>query len=327
MHIGRKITVLQTLKWTSKNILIFATLTTILVILYELLDFKWMTIPFLPISLIGIAVAFTIGFKNNTAYDRLWEARKSWGSIVNESRTWAIQSLNYPLSNETEKKKLIDRHIAWLTTLRFQIRKSQSWEHNDLESNKKRDFFQIEEYNGNLDELIKGLIDDNEWEEIKNCRNPAAQLLTNQSNHLCELEKKGELPSRKQIEMMRTIHELFLAQGQSERIKTFPFPRQYASMSLYFVWIFIFLLPFGMMNEFAKAGQYFVWLTIPFCVLVSWVFHTLERIGDFSENPFEGSPNDVPITTISKGIEADLRQMIDRKEESEKIVVKRNVQF
>jgi putative membrane protein len=57
------------------------------------------------------------------------------------------------------------------------------------------------------------------------------------------------------------------------------------------------------------------------------VFHTLERIGDFSENPFEGSPNDVPITTISKGIEADLRQMIDRKQESEKIVVKRNVQF
>ena len=81
------------------------------------------------------------------------------------------------------------------------------------------------------------------------------------------------------------------------------------------------------MHEFDKMGHDFVWLTIPFCILVSWVFHTLERIGDTSENPFEGSTNDVPITTISKGIEADLRQMSHRAHEKEKTVLKKSIQF
>ena len=60
----------------------------------------------------------------------------------------------------------------------------------------------------------------------------------------------------------------------------------------------------------------FVWLSVPFSVLVMWVFHTMERIGRVSENPFEGSPNDVPITTMSRAIEIDLREMIDEPKET-----------
>ncbi|MCB0583116.1 MAG: hypothetical protein KDD10_27810 [Phaeodactylibacter sp.] len=51
-----------------------------------------------------------------------------------------------------------------------------------------------------------------------------------------------------------------------------------------------------------------MWLSIPFYVAVAWVFHTMERIGRTGENPFEGSANDVPISTIARGIEIDLRQ-------------------
>ena len=57
-------------------------------------------------------------------------------------------------------------------------------------------------------------------------------------------------------------------------------------------------------------GNGFVWLSIPFSVIVSWIFHTMERIGEVSENPFEGIANDVPITTMARGIEIDIRQMI-----------------
>ena len=59
------------------------------------------------------------------------------------------------------------------------------------------------------------------------------------------------------------------------------------------------------------VGTYFIWVTVPFTVIVSWIFHTMERIGETTENPFEGNSNDIPITTMSRGIEIDMRQMIN----------------
>lgn len=53
-----------------------------------------------------------------------------------------------------------------------------------------------------------------------------------------------------------------------------------------------------------------MWLTVPFSALIIWVFFLMELIGDFSENPFEGTYNDVPITSISRAIEIDLREML-----------------
>lgn len=64
------------------------------------------------------------------------------------------------------------------------------------------------------------------------------------------------------------------------------------------------------------AGKFFIWLSIPFYVAVSWVFHTMERIGRTGENPFEGSANDVPISTIARGIEIDLRQNLGESADS-----------
>jgi putative membrane protein len=112
------------------------------------------------------------------------------------------------------------------------------------------------------------------------------------------------------MEMSGVIRNLHDHQGKSERIKNFPFPRQYASLNFYYVWLFIILLPFGMIGEFEKLGENYVWMSIPFCTIISWVFYTMEMIGDCSENPFEGSFNDVPITTICRTIETDLFEMI-----------------
>jgi len=111
-------------------------------------------------------------------------------------------------------------------------------------------------------------------------------------------------------------------QGRSERIQNFPYPRQYATLNSMFVWTFLILIPFGLVHEFDDIGQEiagsypsmsgaFVWLSVPISVVVMWVFHTMERIGRVGENPFEGSANDVPITTMARGIEIDLREMID----------------
>ncbi len=324
MHIGRKFTLFQTIKWTYKSILIFLTISLIAFIPYELFDFRWLSIPWQPITLIGIAVAFTVAFKNNSAYDRLWEARKIWGEIVNESRAWGTLSLEYPKKDNTI---LVNRHLAWLTALRFQLRKIKPWEHVDSESRKKRKFFKIDEYRNNLDDKMAGLLSASEWNEVRNTSNPAAQLLKNQAKHVKDLEEQGILEHFFRIEMDRQIRNLYLVQGRSERIKNFPFPRQYASLSIFFVWLFILVLPFGLIPEFERLGEGLVWVSVPFCVLISWVFHTMERIGDFSENPFEGFVNDVPITAISEGIENDLNQMMDRNYEGKTHEIERAIEF
>jgi putative membrane protein len=104
------------------------------------------------------------------------------------------------------------------------------------------------------------------------------------------------------------------AQGKCERLKNFPYPRQFATLNLFFVWLFVVLAPLGLLPEFQKFGDRAVWLTIPVGVVVSWVFHTMDKIGESSENPFEGGPNDVPITALSRTIEIDLREMLGEAE-------------
>ena len=69
-----------------------------------------------------------------------------------------------------------------------------------------------------------------------------------------------------------------------------------------------------MLPEFERAlSANFVWLTIPLTVLAGWIFTTMEKVGESSENPFEGSANDIPITQISRNIEIDLLEMIGEK--------------
>ena len=75
------------------------------------------------------------------------------------------------------------------------------------------------------------------------------------------------------------------------------------------------LLPFGLVEEFEKiADGEVVWLTIPFSILISWIFTTIEIVGDNSEDPFENYVNDVPMTAISRTIEIDLREMLGETE-------------
>jgi putative membrane protein len=111
--------------------------------------------------------------------------------------------------------------------------------------------------------------------------------------------------------MENLLANLYEQQGKCERIKNFPYPRQFSSINLYFVWLLVILLPFGMLNEFKKMGDDFVWLNIPFSVIVSWMFVSMERVGEATANPFEGGANDVPISTMSRTIEIDLRDMLN----------------
>ncbi len=342
MYTKRKYPFLGLIIWTRRYIYKFFLIALIPVILYEVLDWKWLYLPWLPIALIGTAVAFIIGFKNNGTYGRLWEARTIYGGIVNASRSWGImvQDLVHDSKNDAKdvtqiKKRLIYRHIAWLTALRYNLRQERPWEikysnASDQEYSKR---FEVPEHVEPIEKAIEPYLDETEKAQVFAKSNKATHLITLQSKDLRELKEKGHIWEFAHLEMEKMLVEFFSLQGKCERIKNFPYPRQFATLNSYYVWIFILLIPIGLMHEFNQIGQmliandltlqndllnyiyrlvaqYFVWFSIPFSVLVSWIFYTLERIGEVSENPFEGNPNDVPITTLSRTIEIDLREML-----------------
>jgi len=327
MHTGKNFSFPEVVLWTRRDIISLLVIAAIPTFCYEVLGCKWLSIPWLPIALLGTAVAFVIGFANNASYDRMWEARKAWGAIVNSSRSWGIMVRDYITNRHAEDKlsdeelkavhqQLLYRHMAWLTALRYQLREPRVWEaiyqvHNAEYKNK---YFTVEEQNGNLDAQLPKYLSMEEVKYILSKTNRAAQIISLQSQQLKELLQKGLIEDFRHMELEKLLIEFFNQQGVSERIKNFPYPRQYATLNLYFTKIFSFLLPLGMLQEFDKLGGNMVWLSIPFSALAAWVFATMAKIGESTENPFEGSANDVPITAMSRNIEIDLREMLNETE-------------
>jgi ion channel-forming bestrophin family protein len=256
----------------------------------------------------------------------MWEARRAWGGIVNASRSWGMMARDF-VNNRTVlsaiseveldalRRQLIYRHFAWLTALRYQLREPRGWEAASLPHNKEyRAKYSVYEQEVAIAEVLPNFISRAESEWICGTKNKAAQILGLQSKQLAELREAGLIDDFRHIEMERLLVEFYNQQGVCERIKNFPYPRQYATLNLFFIRLFILMLPFGMLQEFGKLGGHLVWLNIPFSALISWIFISMEKIGEVTENPFEGSANDIPITSLSRTIEIDLREMFEETE-------------
>lgn len=305
----------MTFNWSKKPFIYGAVYATLVIVLYAVFQIDFF-LPWQPVSIVGIAVAFYLGFKNNSSYDRTWEARKIWGAIVNSSRSFGaavrafIEMPEEDVRNETVRK-IIYRHIAWLTALRFQLRLGREWEHKEDRIRKLFIETECAEYFSDLNSHLAGYIGEEEMTSYKNKSNIAAQILATQSMHLSMLNKEGYLNNFRHKHLSELLDAFYTDQGKSERIKNFPFPRQYASTALWMSFVFAALLPFGLISIFIETERVMAWAVIPFNALITWVFFLMEKIGDYSENPFEGTYNDVPISSIANTIEIDLREMID----------------
>ncbi|QHW00980.1 bestrophin family protein [Spirosoma endbachense] len=306
--------------FTWRAILLFLCYSTLICLLYSIAGWRFLAIPFVPVATIGTAVAFYVGFKNNSSYDRLWEARRIWGSITNASRSWSIMVLDYLNAKHTNnplakgelkqlRQTLIYRHLAYINAIRVQLRQKPVWElhHNPASEVIERiaAFRQC-----SLDKELSRFLSEEEIESIIQHPNPATFLLREQSEQLRELREAGYLTDYYHVDLERMLVEFYNQQGACERIKSFPFPRQYAYFSYVFTWVFIAVLPYGLLTEMAKVSGWHVWLTVPFFTVIAWIFNTMEIVGDTSENPFENSINDIPMTAICRNIEIDLRDML-----------------
>ncbi len=318
MHIGQSYKLIEFLLWTRRNIYWLFFLGVIPTVLYQVLQWKWIALPWTVVALLGTATAFIVGFKNTQTYSRTWEARQIWGSILNSSRAWGIMCRDY-MDDMKASKELIYRHFAWLTALRYQMRESKAWESTHKVYNKEyMAYYSIPEKESTLELELAKYIPAEEVLQIMATRNKAVQLLGLQSKAIKELYDQDVLDNFRFLEMHKLITTLYDHQGKSERIKNFPYPRQFATVSSMFVKLFCIMLPFSMLKDFDKLNEniggimqgQMVWLVIPFSMLISWVYTSLEQVGESTENPFEGSANDVPISQMSRTIEIDMREML-----------------
>ncbi len=339
MYIKRNISLNLILRYAWKNLIFFALYSAGIFAMYHFLGWHFIDIPFQPLSVIGIAVAFYIGFKNTQSYDRFWEARKIWGGIVNYSRTWGIQVLSFVKTEDSDVDRkthtqMIHRQIAWINALRVQLRQPRPWTlRENAQVEKMHD--RHDERNPSCNEAYN-YVPMREFSDLKKRVNPATHLVKNQALAVQKLRTDNVIDGFQEDQLQSVLEEFYNLQGKCERIKNTPFPRQYAYFSKVFTWIFVLLLPFGLLNVFEQhletianetAQVWVLFLYIPLAMLIMWIFTTMEIVGDNSEDPFEGRVNDVSMTALCRTIEIDLRDMLDEKDLPEPVQPKDNILY
>lgn len=337
MHAGRQYSLKEFLIWTRRDSYWLLAIATLPTALFMALGWKWFALPWVPVALVGTAAAFIVGFRNNATYARAWESRVIYGAIVNTSRSWGmvVCDLVRPGSTFSEtqaaaaRTELVHRHIAWLTALRYQLRQPRTWESMQQAHNAeyKGKYFTVEEHVGDLGAELAKLLSEADRAHVLGKSNRATQLLALQGAQVTALYEGGVFEANHRVLLERLLIDLFDHQGKAERIKNYPYPRQFATINKFFTRIFIWLAPLGMLGEFAKLGPWQGWLTLPTAFLIGWIFNAMERVGESTENPFEGNANDTPITTMSRTIEIDLREMLGEADIPKPIPAQHNIQL
>jgi ion channel-forming bestrophin family protein len=273
-------------RYNWKPIAWFFVISIVAFVAYHILGFEGVAIPVAPVSIVGVALAVFLGFRNSSAYDRWWEARKIWGGIVNASRTWAMEVTSFADSEQIndelrdERKRFVYRHLAWINALRMHLRRQMDYE--------KLDVFLTE------DERVK----------IRTFSNVPAQLVNMQSKKLQYIYRKGYINDFSRIELNSQLREFYALQGKAERIKNTVFPYYYNYFTRLFLQLFLLILPFSLVEKM-------YWQVIPLSAAISFVFHILDKSGAITEEPFENRATDTPMSTLCVSIEIDLRQILE----------------
>ncbi len=269
-----------------KGGLIFVSIYAIVVAaLYNTFHFTRITIPISVPMILGTVISLLLGFRSNQAYDRWWEARIVWGAIVNDSRTLARQLLTFVDSsyNSVEaqqfKERFIRRQMGWTFCLSRSLRKEKP-------------LAGLKPYM--LDEEIK---------YISSYTNAPAAILELHGRDISYALEMGWINQFQQVALDETLTKLCDSMGKCERIKNTIFPATYSLYIHFAMNLFIMLLPFGLI-------EYFGFVEIPIVIAIAASFMLIEKMAIHLQDPFENKPTDTPMTTISKGIERDLKQML-----------------
>jgi putative membrane protein len=243
--------------------------------------------PEIPISVpafIGTSISIILSFKLNQSYDRWWEARKIWGTIVNESRSFVLQLQSLVNGSRTDDvKQIAFRHIAWCFSLGQSLRGLDAIEN-------------LEKYLSPAD-----------MQAISVYHNKPLAILQLNARHLTELRRQDALDMRSQIHIHIVLSSFSNAMGMAERIKATVFPTTYRLFLHWMIYLFIVVLSLALYEV-----HWFI--ELPLLLAISSSFFLLEKAATQLQDPFENNPTDTAVTTIATSIEINIKQLLSESE-------------
>ncbi|MET4636659.1 MULTISPECIES: bestrophin family ion channel [Kaistia] len=315
MHVGRSYRPIEFALWSRGSILFMVLVSLCAIGAYSIPSIAGFSVPWPIIVVLGTTVSLMAGFKNSQVLARSSEALQAFAQISATSRMLSRFCCDF--TDEPTKRALVYRHIAWMTALRFCLRRPMPWESMGRKSNAAfRERYRVIEDTTSLSDELAALLGHDEAAKILKSGMLAAplQLLNQQGHQINLLFRDAGLAPQVYTELLKLLRDLHDQQARCDRIKNSPYPRQYAIVSTMFVAIFCTLLPFGAAPVFAEMsrlsgvwGVISIWLTIPFSTLLGWMYMSLDQVGESTSNPFEGGANDVPISQICRELEIELR--------------------
>lgn len=245
------------------------------------------TISVVPFSLVGVALGIFLGFRNNASYDRFWEGRKLWGSLVNVCRNLARQSRLYvrvapgedPAAVPDAVRVLLHRTIAFVHALRMHLRGGIDWQE------------------------LAALLPEDELPHLEAHDNVPLAILAGTSTRIGSAHAAGQIHDYHLPVLDQGLAELTNIQGGCERILNTPIPHSYTVLIHRCVAIYCLGLPFGLVDTLG------VWTPLV-CLIVAYAFLGLDAVGDEIEDPFGTDPNDLPLSALARTIEINLRQSL-----------------
>lgn len=340
MHLGRKYKFTEYLVWTRWEVAYLLSWSLFVTLLLEISPSHVLSIPAPLLAVVGTAVAIVLAFKNQQCHARINEALALWGQINSASMIWAnllvatVGNLDAAQSGP-RMKTMFYYHFAWLTALRFFLRERKAWENTFEPGNVKfLAALPTPESKSVLKDELANYISDAELQEAMTHRGDKEGLILNwQFRALGDLSKNNLISPTIFLSLSNALSELVRLQGAVKRIKNYPYARNYYSIALILVKAFVAVVPFGLFPYAVELGKsaglehWTVWLNVPFSVFVGWIFVTLEKVGENSSNPFEGGPNDVPISFLARRIEIEMRTMLGEQTDLRPIEAKYNILF
>lgn len=266
-----------------KQELIYVSVMTLL--LYVFTSKFEHVIPEIPLTIpafLGTAISVILSFKLSQSYDRWWEARKIWGSIVNDSRNLLLQLQAFVKGDNDAISRIALRQIAWCYALGRSLR--------GLDPMKDLDKYFVPADREILDRHSNKAL--------------AIQQLNNQD--IAGLRNEGRIDSYNHVQLNNTIVNFVNEMGMAERIKSTIFPVTYRLFLHMVIYVFIITLSIALRNT---AG----YLEIPILLLTASFFFLLERTATHLQDPFSNKPTDTAMTAIATNIEINIRQMLGDK--------------
>jgi ion channel-forming bestrophin family protein len=229
-------------------------------------------------TLLSFVISMLLVFRTNSAYDRWWEGRKLWGSLVNNSRNLALKLATYLPSNDTDNRTYFKKLIpAYAHALR---------QHLNAESTRNALF---------ADEHLNNTITTN-----KHVPNQIALLIFKRIDQLLLTQK---ISPEQTIILNNELSAFTEVCGACERIKNTPIPYSYSAFIKKFIFFYIMSLPFG----FVFSLGYYV---IPVVCFIFYVLASIELIAEEIEDPFDGDANDLPMDKIANNIQKSVAEIL-----------------